>query len=117
MVAAFPADITSKLLYILSYPVEEMADNDPHLDMLRGALFQRYLPTNFECFKSFVTMKPLQPGQKPSVLCDVLRACLPAHISIEDHNYFFLNMFLLLLPPLTRAQCQATKIVGITELA
>ena len=85
--------------------------------MLKSALFQRYSPINFECFKSFVTMKPLQPGQKPSVLCDVLHACLPAHVSIEEHNYFFVNMFLLLLPPSTRAQCLATKIASITELA
>ena len=39
MVAALPADVTSKLMYILSYSVEEMADNDPRLDMLRRALF------------------------------------------------------------------------------
>ena len=85
--------------------------------MLKGALFQRYSPTDFECFKSFVTMKPLQPGQKPSVLCDALRASLPAHIKIEEHNYFFVNMFLLLLPPLIRAQFLATKIASIMELA
>ena len=102
---------------MLSYPVEEAANIDPKLDMLKAALMQRYSPTDFECFKSFVTMKPLQQGQKPSVLCDALRACLPAHISIEEHDYFFVNMFLLLMPPLTRAQCQATKILGITELA
>ena len=43
---ALPADVTSKLLYILSYPVEEAADTDPRLNMLKGVLFQRYSPTN-----------------------------------------------------------------------
>ena len=86
IVVALPADVTSKLLYILSYPVEEMADNDPCLDMLRGALFQRYLSTDYECFKAFTMMKPLQPGQKLLVLCDALRASLPAHICIKEHD-------------------------------
>ena len=117
MVASLPADITSKLLYILSYPIREAADADPRLDMLKGALFQRYSTTNFECFYAFSTQKPLQPGQKPSALCVALRACLPAHVNVDEHCYFFINMFLSLLPPLTRAQCLATKIAGITELA
>ena len=116
MVAALSADITSKLLYILSYPVEEAADTDPRLDMLKGALFQRYSPTEGECFYVFATQKPLQPSRKPSAVCDALRACLPSHINVDEHNYFFINMFLSLLPPLTRAQCMATKIAGITEL-
>ena len=63
-----------------------------------------------------MTMKPLQPGQKPSVLCNSLRACLPAHICVDDHNYFFVNMFLSLLPPSTRAQCLAAKISKINKL-
>ena len=46
MVAALPADVTLKLLYILSFPVEEAADHDPRLDMLKDTLFQRYLPTD-----------------------------------------------------------------------
>ena len=58
LVAALLADVTSKLLYILAHPVEEAADVDPRLDMLKGALFQRYSPTNFECFHAFMTMKP-----------------------------------------------------------
>ena len=85
--------------------------------MLKSALFQRNSITNFNCIQSFVKMKPLQLGQKPSVLCDALRASLPAHVKIEEHDYFLGNMFLLLLPPLTRAQCLATKITSITELA
>ena len=68
MVASLPADNTSKLLYILSYPVEEAADTDPRLDMLKGALFQRYSPTEYECFCAFSMQKPLQPGQKPSAV-------------------------------------------------
>ena len=72
LMAALPADVTSKLRYILSHPVEEAADVDPRLNMLKGALFQRYSPTNFECFCTFITMKLLQPGQKPSALCDSL---------------------------------------------
>ena len=46
IVAALPADVTSKVLYILSYPMEEAADTDPRLDMLKGALFQSYSPTD-----------------------------------------------------------------------
>ena len=85
--------------------------------MLKGALFQRYSPTDYECFQAFMTMKRRQPGQKPSAMCDALRACLPAHINIEEHDYFFINMFLSLLPPLTQAQCLATKITSITKLS
>ena len=40
MVVALPADVTSKLLYILSFPMEETADHDPRLNMLKGVLFQ-----------------------------------------------------------------------------
>ena len=90
LVAALPADVRSKLLYILAHPVEEAPNADPHLNMLKGALFQCYSPTNYEYFKAFVSMKPLQPGQKPSVLCNSLQASLPAHVSIQDHNYFSL---------------------------
>ena len=68
MVAALPADVTSKLLYILSFPVEETADHN----MLKGALFQRYSPTDYECFRLFTSQKPLQPGQNPSAVCDSL---------------------------------------------
>ena len=85
MVAALPADVTSKLLYILSFPMKEAADHDPRLDMLKGALFQRYSPTNYECFSAFSTQKPLQPSQKPSAVCYTLQACLPAHINVEEH--------------------------------
>ena len=105
MVAALPADVTSKLLYILSYPVEEAADHNPHFDMLKGALFQRYSPMDYECFRAFVTQRPLQPGQKPSAVCDSLCACLPTHINLDEENYFFINQFLSLLPPLTQYQC------------
>ena len=86
MVAALPADVTSKLLYILSFPVEEASDHDPRLDMLKGALFQCYLPTDYECFRAFMTQKPLQHGQKPSAVGDNLRACLPVHINIDEDN-------------------------------
>ena len=62
-------------------------------------------------------MKPLQPGQKPTILCNNLRAALPAHVCVAEHIYFFWNRFLLLLPPSTRAQCLATKLTDINELA
>ena len=61
--------------------------------------------------------KPLQPSQKPSAVCDSLCACLPMHINVDKENYFFKNQFLSLLPPLTWAQCLATKIASITKLA
>ena len=53
LVTNLPADVTSKLLYILAHPIEEGADVNLRLDMLKKAMFQRYLPTNFECFRSF----------------------------------------------------------------
>ena len=59
-----PADVTSKLLYILAFTVEEAADQNPRLDMLKGALFRRYSPTDYECFWVFMMMKPRQLGQK-----------------------------------------------------
>ena len=62
-------------------------------------------------------MKPLQPGQKPTVLCNNLLAALPAHVCVADHDYFFRNRFLSLLPPLTWAQCLAAKLDSITKLA
>ena len=92
------ADVTSKLFYIYAHPIKESVNVDPRLGMLRAALFQRYSPTNYECFRSFTTMKPLQTGQKLSVLCDSLRACLPAHICVDDHDYFFIIMFLSAAP-------------------
>ena len=83
--------------------------------MLKSALFQRYLPTEYQSFLNYDMMKPLQPGMKPTVLCDNLRAALPAHVCVD--NYFFRNRFLLLPPPSTRAQCLATKLTDINKLA
>ena len=61
LIANILADVTSKLLYILSHPIKEAADLDPLLDMLKEALFQRYSPTDYQCFLSYTNMKPLQP--------------------------------------------------------
>ena len=115
LIANLPSDVTSKLSHVLNQPVEEAADVDPYLDMLKSALFQRYSPTEYQSFLNYDTMKPLQPGMKPMVLCDNLRAALPAEIKVK--NYFFRNRFLLLLPPSTQAQCLAAKLLDINKLA
>ena len=81
--------------------------------MLKTALMQRYSPSDFECFCSFSTQKPLHPGQKPTALCNALRACLPSHVDTDEYSYFFINQFLSLLPTLTRAQCLASKFTSI----
>ena len=96
LIANLPSDVTSKLLHVLNHPVEEAADIDPRLEMLKSALFQRYSPTEYQSFLNYDMMKPLQPGIKPTILCDNLRAALPA--DVEVMNYFFWNRFLLLLP-------------------
>ena len=87
LIANLPSDVTSKLLHVLNHPIEEAADVDPHLDMLKSALFQRYLPTEYQSFLNYDMMKPLQPGMKPTVLCDNLHGALPAHVCVK--NYFF----------------------------
>ena len=101
----------------MSHPVEEASDTDPRLDMLKTTLMQRYYPTDFESFRSFNTQKPIQPDQKSKALCNSLQVCLSSHIDINEHNYFFVNQFLLLLPPSTRVQCLASKLMDITELS
>ena len=45
LVASLPSDVMSKLLHMLGYPAD--ADMDPGLNMLKAALMQRYLSTNF----------------------------------------------------------------------
>ena len=86
LITNLPSDVTSKLLHLLNHPMEVATDVDPRLDMLKSALFQRYSPTEYQLFLNYDMMKPLQPGMKPSVLCDNLRVALPAHVCVE--NYF-----------------------------
>ena len=40
LIANLPADVTSKLIHVLNTDVEEAADVDPRLDLLKAALFQ-----------------------------------------------------------------------------
>ena len=115
LIANLPADVTSKLIHVLNTDVEETADVDPRLDLLKAALFQRYAPTDYQAFLNYDNMKPLQAGMKPTALLDSLRVALPAHVCVD--TYFFMNKFLSLLPPLTRAQCLAANIADISELA
>ena len=63
--ASLPLDVMSKLLHVLSYPMEEASYMDPRLDMLKAALMQRYSPTNFECFKTFSL--PLMHASQPTL--------------------------------------------------
>ena len=51
---------------------------------------------------------------KHTVLCDSLRAAMPAGVDVN--NFYFWNKFLSLLPPSTRAQCLVAKIKDIYEL-
>ena len=101
LIANLPSDMTSKLLHVLHHDVEEAADMDPRLDILKSALFQQYSPTEYQAYLNYDTFKPLQAGMKPTVLCDSLRAALPA--GVEVNNFYFWNKFLSLLPPSTRA--------------
>ena len=117
LIANLPADVTSKLLHVLSHPVEEAADVNPRLDLLKSALFQHYPPTEYQYFLNYNSMKRLQPRKKPTVLCDNLHAALPAHVCVDELDYFFWNRFLSLLPLSTRAQCLAAMLDSITELA
>ena len=117
LVASLPSDVTSKLLDRMTYPVKEASVTNSRLDLLKTVLMQRYLSTDFKSYCRFSTQKPLQPGQKPSALCDALCSCLPSHVDVNGHKYFFVNQFLALLPQLTKAQCLARKFRDITELA
>ena len=115
LIANLPSDVTSKLLHMLHHDVEESADVDPRLGMLKLAMFQQYSPKEHQAYLNYDTLKPLQAGMKPTVLCDSLRASLPAGIDVD--NFYFQNKFLSLLPPSTRAQCLAAKLKDINELA
>ena len=77
---------------------------------------QRYSSTDFECFKAFSSQKPFQASQKPTALCNALQACFLAHVNVDEHCFFYTNMFLSLLPPSTMAQCLATNFTSIMEL-
>ena len=50
LIANLPSDVTSKLLHVLNHPVEEAANIDPRLEMLKFALFQRYSLTEYQSF-------------------------------------------------------------------
>ena len=50
LIANLPSDVTSKLLHVLNHLVEEAADINPRLDLLKSALFQRYSPTKYQSF-------------------------------------------------------------------
>ena len=94
LIANLPSDVTSKLLHVLHHDVEETADVDPRLDMLKSALFQWYSPTEYQAYLNYDTMKPLQSGMKPTVLWDSLRAALPPGTEVD--NFYFRNKFLSL---------------------
>ena len=115
LITNLPSDVTSKLLHMLHHDVEEAANVDSHLDMLKSALFQWYSPTEYQAYLNYDTLKHLQARMKPTVLCDSLRASLSA--GIEVNTFYFRNKFLSLLPPSTRAQYLAAKLKDIDELA
>ena len=83
LVASLPSDVTHKLLHVMTYLVVEGYDINLRLDLLKSALMQRYSPTDFESYCNFSTQQSLQPGQKPSTLCDFC----PATLMLTDMSF------------------------------
>ena len=60
---------------------------------------------------------PTVSPTRTETISNTLRSFLPSHVDANGHKFFFVNHLLSLLPPLTRAQCLASKLTDIAELA
>ena len=75
LIAALPADVTTKVLHVLrAGPRSGTKDEDPRYGLLKTAIIQLFAPSEYDAFTQYLDVTPLQPSQKPSNLLAVICA-------------------------------------------
>ena len=98
LVAALPADVTTKLLHVLQAgPRSGTKDEDPRYGLLKTAIIQLFAPSVYNAFMQYLDVSPLQPMQKPSELLAIICAALPPIVDDGFGATWFVKMRLLTL--------------------
>ena len=95
LVAALPPKVLTQIRDILVV-VPATKEEDTRFEALKQKLLKLFAPNAQESFEKLFQVPMLQQGQKPSVLCSSLRACVPPDVDVSSSGgpWFMKGMFL-----------------------